>query len=84
MLPLTLPAAGEGPHPLPRLLPVQAGGLQEQGGQALPHPQADRWPVVQTNPPGPYNFVGAAGPMEVKAVCPEECRPPEHLDWTLC
>ena len=33
---------------------------------------------------GPYNFVGAAGPMEVKAVCPEECRPPDHQDWTLC
>jgi len=33
---------------------------------------------------GPYNFVGAAGPMEVKSVCPEQCRPPEHQDWTLC
>jgi len=33
---------------------------------------------------GPYNFVGAAGPMELKTVCPEECRPPDHQDWTLC
>ena len=34
--------------------------------------------------PGAYNFVGAAGPMELKATCPEECRPPDHKDWTLC
>lgn len=33
---------------------------------------------------GVYNFVGAAGPEELKSICPEECRPPGHKDWTLC
>merc|ERR1711942_122175 len=27
---------------------------------------------------GPYNFVGAAGPMEIKTTCPEQCRPQQH------
>ena len=35
-------------------------------------------------PLGVYNFVGAAGPEELKSICPEECRPPGHKDWTLC
>ena len=34
--------------------------------------------------PGPYNFVGAAGPMEIKTDCPDECRPPDHKDWNMC
>ena len=33
---------------------------------------------------GEYNFVGAAGPMEINSTCPEECRPLEHKDWRMC
>jgi len=40
------------------------------------------WPTKRVS--GPYNFVGAAGPMEIKTACPEECRPLEHKDWTMC
>lgn len=83
---MTIAGAGEEPHPRPRLLPLQASKLRVQGAQTFPHSQGNRWQAdwVKTNPAGPYNFVGAAGPMEVKSVCPEQCRPPEHQDWTLC
>jgi len=40
------------------------------------------WPTQRVA--GPYNFVGAAGPMEIKMTCPAECRPPDHQDWTMC
>lgn len=40
------------------------------------------WPTQRVT--GPYNFVGAAGPMEIKTKCPKECRPPDHQDWTMC
>ena len=33
---------------------------------------------------GPYNFIGAAGPMELKRECPENCRPENHKNWIYC
>ena len=33
---------------------------------------------------GAYNFVGAAGPMNIHNKCPEQCRPQDHQDWTMC
>ena len=33
---------------------------------------------------GEYNFVGAAGPMKINRKCPEQCRPEDHQDWTMC
>ena len=33
---------------------------------------------------GKYNFVGAAGPMNINRTCPDQCRPEDHKDWTKC
>ena len=40
------------------------------------------WPTQRL--PGPFNHVGSAGPMELTAQCPQECRPPDNKDWVLC
>ena len=41
-------------------------------------------PFPTQRPDGEYNFVGAAGRVELRMMCPEECRPPDHLDWQFC
>jgi hypothetical protein len=47
--------------------------------------RGNEWrPFPTRREPGPYNFVGGAGPMELKSTCPEHCRPAAHQDWTLC
>jgi len=33
---------------------------------------------------GGFNFVGAAGKMEINISCPHQCRPQKHPDWELC
>jgi len=40
------------------------------------------WPTRRKNETG--NFVGSIGDMKIAAVCPVECRPAEHQDWTFC
>ena len=47
--------------------------------------QSQNWrPFPTQRLEGAYNFVGAAGPMEIKTKCPEACRPEDHPDWTFC
>ena len=31
-----------------------------------------------------YNFVGSDGPKVLTDICPLECRPHNHKDWTTC
>jgi len=50
--------------------------------QRYPVPHNRPWPTRRRDEPA--NFVGSIGEMKIDSVCPVECRPIDHKDWTTC
>jgi len=54
-----------------------------KGSQTVPFPTQRKSGSNFTRPDEP-NFIGNTGARGMAEICPQKCRPPDHLDWILC